>query len=274
MRPRSRPSAGKLGCTMKRAALISGAALLGFSAWASADKVLNMRPGFGDSVTQGTINGALYQRGDVRAAGSGVVQSFVRVSSNASTVEGYNTSGRPLFYDENNSPSFTRNLQFGQVPTVTIGLTNYKEFLLDINQTNNNPYLSLDNVAIRIGGTGSVTGAFGASHGSEIYNMDVGADGDGRVDLDYSLNSGSGQTDMALYVPVSLFGAATDNTFIYLYSSFGVPFANNDGFEEWAVQTPQTLPVIPLPAAVWMGLALMGTVSGASYVRKRRNRIE
>src|ERR1043166_4033058 len=75
--------------------------------------VIDMRPPPGANQTSGFINGGFYMRGDRRPAGSGVIHSFVRIQSNNTTEEGYNTSGRPVSYDENTSMTFTHDIQFG-----------------------------------------------------------------------------------------------------------------------------------------------------------------
>ncbi|HEV8379587.1 MAG TPA: hypothetical protein VGP99_12110, partial [Tepidisphaeraceae bacterium] len=59
------------------------------------------------------------------------------------------------------------------------------------------------------------------------------------------------------------------NPYVYLYSSFGVPNDNNDGYEEWAaVVGPNTPSGVPLPASVWGGMALLGLM-GAAKIRSR-----
>jgi hypothetical protein len=122
----------------------------------------------------GTLNGALFQRADFRPAGTGFIDSFVRIQTNDPVEQGYNTSGRPLAFDENNSPNFTRNLTFGEVPTVTVNGTAYKEFLLDINQTNSSPLLSLDQLKIFTSAIGSQTTTDVNSLGTLRYDLDAG----------------------------------------------------------------------------------------------------
>jgi hypothetical protein len=59
---------------------------------------------------------------DQQSTGTGVIDSFVRISGNQNQVDGHNTSGRPLKNDANNSPQFTRDLQLKNVPLVTLDL--------------------------------------------------------------------------------------------------------------------------------------------------------
>jgi len=241
-----------------RGLLVGATALTAGAAGARADIV---------DLTQnqtGTLNGALFQRTDFRPTGTGVINSFVRLQTNNTVEQGYNTSGRPLPFDENNSPNFTRNLTFGEVPTVNVNGTDYKAFLLDINQTGSSPLLSLDQVKIFASGTGSQTTTNVNSLGTLRYDLDAG--GDNFVKLDYSLNTGSGSGDMFMLVPVSAFGNTGANEFVYLFSRFGDNNANNAGFEEWAIVSP-----VPLPTSAWAGLAGLG-FAGLRWGLRRRSR--
>jgi len=224
----------------------------------------------------GTINGAIYTNTNIQAAGSGVLNSFVRVSSaNNTYVRGYNTSARGVAYDENTSPTFTHDLALSAVPVVTIGGVAYRQFLLDINQQSSNPLETLSNVQIRMGaasGSGAAP-AWGSGVGSLIYQMNA-ATWDGvtgpnpytnRVELNYNLEPGSGGADMYLYVPDALFVGGTN---VFLYSEFGDPNPNNDGYEEWATLTPG--PVVPLPSAAWAGLSCLAGVAVLGGVRRHR----
>ena len=213
-------------------------------------------------LSQGTINGALFETTDFRTAGTGVIRPIVRVQANG-TEQGYNTSGRPVAFDEHTDPNFTRNAVFGDIPSRIIGGVTYKEFLLDINQTHANALLSLDKVQIYTSNTGSQTTNNVASLGTLRYDMDAG--GDNWVKMNYELQAGSGVGDVRMLIPLSAFGATTANQFVYLYSFFGTNFASNDGFEEWAVQTPNDL--VPLPMAAWAGGA---SLLGLAALRRRR----
>ena len=209
--------------------------------------------------SSGTINGALYQQFTVQPTGTGVIDSFVRVQSNAGVERGYNTDFRPLEFDENNSPNFTRSLLLSAVPVVGVNGTNYREFLLDVNEAASKSEVTLEQVQIYLGAAGNLIGY--PNLGTLVYDMDAGADS--RVELDYNTSSGgSGKGDMLLLVPDANFQSST-NEFVYLFSKF----SNADaGFEEWAVSGGGTGfsggPPIPEPAGtsllVLSGLALLG----------------
>ncbi len=127
---------------------------------------------------------------------------------------------------------------------VTRNNTEYYQFLLDINQEAKAPLLTLNEVEVYLGNapdllsyspnrSGGGTG-FGPNS-SFVYDLDQGTDN--AIDLNYNLNSGSGSGDMWAYIPKANFDAAkagNNNNFVYLYSKFGIPNANNDGYEEWS----------------------------------------
>jgi len=237
--------------------------------------------------TSGSLNGALYYRASVAPAGSGVIDSFVRVNPGGGQdfSQGYNTDLRPLQYDENTSSTFTHALQLSVVPIVTIGGVDYREFILDINQTNSDPLLTLNRVVISLRNAGNLGGAtvaagsrLGASGAALFSEADVIAYDSGsgnKVQMDYGLESGSGRGDMFLYVPNSAFTGP--NAFVYLYSEFGfligdkacqenanaaklqTCYANaNDGYEEWAVRGAGAEQVSEPAAMVLLGAGLVG----------------
>jgi len=188
---------------------------------------------------QGAINGALFQQTSTQPTGTGAIHSFVRLfsSGNATVEQGYNTDARPLQFNENNSPQFTRSLQLSEVPTATVNGVGYREFLLDVNQKNSAPRVSLDELRIFVGNAPNLKGYDVASKQlagmTAVYDLDAG--GDSVVLLNAALTHGSGSGDMHLLVPDSVLTAAGGN-YIYLYSKFGVTVPASSGFEEWAVQ--------------------------------------
>ena len=206
------------------------------------------------------INEALFSN-DSSSAGTGLINPFVRLSTNDSVEEGYNTSDRPVDYDENTSPNFTRDLFFGDIPVVTLyddqgNATFYLEFRLDINEPDSGAtrYLSLDEIEIYVSDSQVPSGDPGEVDLSTyelVWSLDTNNE-DNWIALNYSLNPGSGVDDMIMYIPLDAFDEAdlnvNDNTFVTLYSKFGLQqnyevdgvlvadWTNNSGFEEWSVR--------------------------------------
>jgi hypothetical protein len=175
--------------------------------------------------------------------------------------------------------------------------TQYRGFKLDINAKDSDPLLALDRVVIydRTAGTllgGNATegtplgGTTLFTGGGDTLVYDSGASN--RVDLNYELEkSGSGTSDMFLYVPDKLF---TGGSFVYLYSEFGIfektkqaakdevpctagptpcggPQDDTAGFEEWGVDAATGVSRIPEPASIVLfGSSLLGL---AAWGRKR-----
>lgn len=205
--------------------------------------------------------GFIARQADAQPTGTGVINSFVRVQGAASgggAEQGYNTTARPLQFDENKSPQFTRGLTLGQVPVVVVNGVAYREFLLDINQKASSPRLSVDEVRVFLGGGSALTGYDAASRtlAGRPALFDLDATGDVSLLLDSRLNSGSGSGDMTLLIPDAAFAGADPNTAVHLYSKMGgvTGATANGGFEEWAVR------------AVPTGQPTTGTSSLSGYV--------
>lgn len=207
----------------------------------------------------GMIGSAYFMRAYSQSTGTGVLDPFVRLHANHRQLiqEGYNTSARPLLYDENNSPNFTRNLLLNEVPIFNIGGINYREFVLDINQrgTRRGRMLSLDQIEIYMSDQPNLIGT-PSSLGTLVYQLDDCSDN--WIKLNARLNHGSGSGDMFAYIPDDLFNGGD---YVYFYSKFGENCRINGGFEEWAVRDGEPMPVIPAPGAIALssiGLCLIG----------------
>ncbi len=190
----------------------------------------------------GQLGGAVFEQLSLSSGGTGKLHPFVRLQAHGhNTVEqGYNTDARPVQFDEKSDPTFTHSVQLDSMPTVTINGAQYRVFVLGINQTHKSPYLSLDDLKVYVGTTGNLTG-FDPTTGqlaglTPVFDLSAGGAAN-WIKLNANLSHGNGSSDMVMFLPDSLFAGATGNPYVYLYSKFGVNFAANGGFEQWAAGT-------------------------------------
>jgi len=247
---------------------------------AQADTIIDLTT----AGASGTSNDAYYLQVPDQSTGTGVIEPFLRIQAKGDE-QGYNSDVGGNDPWDTKSGIWTHDLLLSDLVVETIGTTDYYEFLLDINQINstNKSLLSLNQVQI-FTRTGAITTApdSTAGLGTLQYDSDAGADGDTTVNLNYSLNPGSGAGDMYMYVPTSYFAGVplTDN--VYFYSLFGNPHASNDGFEEWALvgvpgptttddpQTTDEPTTTDAPEPAILGLLGAGLLAASRQLRRRK----
>jgi hypothetical protein len=219
-----------------------------------------------------TTNGATVcsAKDDDGSTGSGTFPEFVGTpGGRPDTYFMYNTTSKPLEAgNEVGNGIKNRDVTLGDFAVTNRDGVDVFTFVLDINQRNRDPLLTLDHVSIFIG-DGSLTGydAAGDTLGgvAAVWAMGV----DDLISLNYALAAGSGRGDMFLYVPIELFADFGVDDHLQLFSSFGSSDNNNDGFEEWSylscTQSTATTCWTPPPTATpepgtlaMLGLGLLG----------------
>lgn len=194
----------------------------------------------------GAVGAGSFLQVHLQPTGTGVIDPFVRLQ-NKDQEQGFNTDHSPLNGDliDVKAGTWTHSLRVSELTPVMYEGVLSARFLLDINQTNTDPLLSLDELRVYTAPTGDLADNASLFAQNLIYDMGAG----NRVLLDYSLEAGSGSGDMYFYLPYSLF-TGLGSQFLYLYSKFGASggnYATNDGFEEWAHLTFPT----PTQRSTW-----------------------
>jgi hypothetical protein len=226
--------------------MIRGAVLL---AAVAALLGVNTAYAFGpiDITTAGTtatssVDGTIWTNENlIQSSGTGVIEPFLRYQAN-DTEMGMNTDAQTPPYDTK-AGIWTHSITYGQLGIVNVNGIDYYVFTLDINE-NNGPSQLLTIEELRIysvdasaGGALADEGAVQAAAGSTLhYNLDGTVDQ--TVYTDYTVsNTGSGESDVDFYIPVSFFAGASSTDYLYMVINSGLSGDTNgldssDGFEE------------------------------------------
>ena len=200
--------------------------------------------------------GAIYSTIDSHPTGTGVFDPFLSYQAKV-VEEGYNTSSGGNgqgFLDTKRVPQWNHDLHVSDLG-VTVGPDgkgSYFAFELDANETgvgNAARLLSIDDIRIftsrtdtasSVGDNAGLVNNLGTLRYAQNASLGVTAN---WVLIDASRSeggstSGSGSSDMILYVPTSLFPTTGANPvlptdFLYFYTINGVNESSDSGFEEW-----------------------------------------
>ena len=208
--------------------------------------------------SSGVLNGAIFSHLAPGANGSDPTDTFLTLQERTllgallTPEEGYNTNARPHQLDATGGADETRALQLSEAPIITVGVVDYREFLLTVRAPSFTPNITLDELRIFVGETPDVRGYNNTTNSLQglpvAYNLDAG--GNNTVRVNDNLNR-SGSADVAVLIPQSAFTAAgaDSDSFVYLYSSFGAAPLTSvlSGAEAWSVRELPPPPPPPPP---------------------------
>lgn len=184
------------------------------------------------------------------SSGTGIFNSFVRLQGSPNE-DGYNTDGKIEF--ETKAGAWTKAIKVSGIPVVNEGGVDYWELFVDINDSNTDPKISLDDLEVYYTTNARLTNyAFGA-------NAEKQYDFDGTI-LINDVNQGSGRGDLRYLIPLTnialpancdYLNAACDRYFV-LYSQWGMTagYPSDGGFEEWKVKQYPIPPKLKLVKVV------------------------
>ena len=143
---------------------------------------------FGSSAFLG--NGTVVHRNDSdwgdthgdASEGLGDLNSFVSLTymGLGGVEQGYNTDARPVEFNEAKEPAKTHSIRLSDLPVVTVNGTQYREFVLNVNQKNNARNLSVDEARVFLGSVGNLSGynsSFQTLAGqTAVWDLDAGED--------------------------------------------------------------------------------------------------
>jgi len=226
--------------------MIRGAVLL---AAVAALLGVNTAYAFGpiDLTTAGTtatssVDGTIWTNTNlIQSSGTGVIEPFFRWQKN-DTETGMNTDAQTPPYDTK-AGIWTHSITYGQLGIVNVGGIDYYVFTLDINEPNGGQSLLTINELRIYSVDASAGGALadevavqGAAGSTLHYNLD--GTSDQTIYTDYAVsNTGSGESDVDFYIPVSFFAGASSTDYLYMVINSGLAGDTNgldsaDGFEE------------------------------------------
>lgn len=225
------------------------------------------------AVTVSTIYGdAIFTTDFTRPTGTGVIDPFLSIQANGSE-QGYNTSAKNGVFDTKREPQYNHEIRLCDICTVCIDGVNYYPFLIDINEPNggDKSMISLDALKLFTSDKAGQTTRNVESLGTKRFDLDLPSDSYILYD---DQNSGSGQGDIAFFIPVSAFAGANPSDYVYMYQQWGLHVSadfdgsTQGGFEETAIACG----IVPIPevSTVFPLALVLGGVVGSTYLRRRR----
>ena len=215
----------------------------------------------------GTANGALFEVGSIHPAGTGVFEPFLTIQANGDE-QGYNSSTGN--FDTKREPTWNHEIRFSDMQATVINGQQYFGFAIDVNEPNGGGKQDIMLTDLRIYTSATLqnststdqNGDFNGSLGQLRYDL-----GDNEVYY-VDRNRGSGESDINVYVPVSLFAGAQGDDYVYMYQRWGSADAMTEGgFEE----TRLIAGITPIPEmSSFMPIIGLLVAVGSTHVLRRR----
>ncbi len=259
---------------MKKLALLCiGLISVGLSAAQGAVVDLTTQSAVSISTTYGT---AIFTTDFTRPTGTGVFEPFLTLQANG-TEQGYNTSAKKGVFDTKREPQWNHEIRVQDMAKVTIDGADYYSFLIDVNEPNagDKSLISLDSLKIFTSTKAGQTTRNVESLGTKRFDIDLPSDSYILYD---DQNSGSGQGDIAFFIPTSAFIGASPTDYVYMYQFWGghvsadLDWETQGGFEETAIGYG-VVPIPEIASILPLGLVL-GAVVGVRHLRRRRSEEE
>jgi hypothetical protein len=214
-----------------------------------------------------TINGAIIETGTIHPAGTGVFEPFLTIQASGFE-QGYNSSEGN--FDTKREPVWNHEIRFSDLQVTTINNVDYYGFAIDINEPNSGPNAPISLDAFKIFTSATLQTSTSTNH-KGYFNGSLGTlryDLGGNSVLYYDAQSGSGTSDINIFVPVSLFAGAQANDFVYVYERFGNTETSEGGFEE----TRLIAGITPVPemSALFPIVGLIVAVGSTHILRRRK----
>ena len=216
----------------------------------------------------GTINGALFEMGSIHPAGTGVFEPFLTLQNNG-TEQGYNSSEGN--FDTKREPVWNHEIRFSDLQQTTIGGVAYFGFAIDVNEPNGGSTADISLIGLSLYTSSTLQNSTSTNkHG--VFNGSLGTlryDLGGNEVLYTDINRGSGESDINVYIPVSLFAGAQANDYVYMYQRWGNADAmTQGGFEE----TRLIAGITPIPelSSFFPIVGLMVAVGATNVLRRRK----